>query len=451
MLTTSVIARKRDGYELTNDQIVHMIRGFTSGEIADYQMSAFAMAVTIRGMSDAETSTLTAAMTASGQRMARTSRMPRLDKHSTGGLGDKVSLVLAPLLATMNVCVPMISGRGLGITGGTLDKLESIPGFRTDLNESEFNRVLDECGCVISGATAQIAPADRHLYALRDVTATVPSRPLIVASILSKKLAANLDALIMDVKCGSGAFMRSQLEAKSLADGLVSVGTQSGLPTLAVLSDMDQPLGRAVGNAVEVNEAIAILKRQSNDPIVRRVEHLTIELCTRLLVSIGNGDDDSTDQPATKQSAGIRQKLRDHLDNGMAWERFERMVHLQGGDLNAMQKSSGGSSGASLLVAAKHPVDAVSDGHVESIDSVTIGECVLSLGGGRRKMDDVIDHTVGIEMLVQIGDKITSGQPVANVLCPADSFERCRDALRDAIRIVARPVPHRPVLMHEPQ
>lgn len=285
MLASTLLAKKREGHALTDEEIRFLIGGFCSGEVADYQMSALAMAICIQGMDSREVLTLTRAMLESGDLLPRGKTgesRPRVDKHSTGGLGDKVSIILAPLLAACDVDVPMISGRGLGLTGGTLDKLESIDGFQTQLPPDQSLRVLREVGAFIVGASERIVPADRRLYALRDVTGTVESIPLITASILSKKLAANLNALVMDVKTGSGAFMKTQQQATELAESLVRVGRQAGLPTSVILSDMDQPLGQSVGNAVEINESVAVLEGHRGE-----VRDLTIELCAELLMQVG--------------------------------------------------------------------------------------------------------------------------------------------------------------------
>jgi pyrimidine-nucleoside phosphorylase len=283
----NVIERKRDGHSLTSDEINYLVSGYAKGEIPDYQMSAWAMAVYLKGMNAQEIAILTSAMIATGDCLRPVGDQPRVDKHSTGGLGDKVSLILAPLLACEEVHVPMISGRGLGITGGTLDKLEAIPGYRTNLDEAAIERQLKEVGCVITGASDRIVPADKKLYALRDVTATVPSIALITASILSKKMAESLTGLILDVKFGSGAFMQTESDARALAASLVSTGKHLGVPTSALLTDMTQPLGRMVGNANEVLESCETLK--GGGPA--DVRELTIELCARLLVDVRKATD----------------------------------------------------------------------------------------------------------------------------------------------------------------
>ena len=401
MLVTNLLTKKRDGAALEADEIRFLIDGFCRGEVTDYQMSAFAMAVAIRGMDATETAVLTRAMLDSGDVLARprddanrepaSREKPRVDKHSTGGLGDMVSLILAPLLATCDVDVPMVSGRGLGLTGGTLDKLESIEGFQTQFDAAQLEQLLADCGAFIVGATDRIAPADRRLYALRDVTGTVESIPLITASILSKKLAANLDALVMDVKVGSAAFMKTHQRAKSLAHSLVNVGAQAGLPTSALLTDMDQPLGQSVGNAIEVNESIEVLGGAGGP-----VRDLTIELCADLLVRVG--------RETSLENA--RATLASRIDQGMARERFEKMVAAQGGKLCGP-----------LTLAPAHVIPAPESGYLASLDCVTLGETVVQLGGGRRQVGDPIDHRVGIRVHGRIGDFFEKSQPVMTLYC----------------------------------
>jgi pyrimidine-nucleoside phosphorylase len=362
-------------------------------------------------MNEREIATLTEAMLESGDRLPRSadSDRPRVDKHSTGGIGDKVSLILAPLLAACDCQVPMISGRGLGITGGTLDKLESIPGFRTEIDVDESNQILRQVGAFIVGATERIAPADRRLYALRDVTGTVESVPLITASILSKKLAANLDALVMDVKTGSGSFMQTETEATALAESLVRVGTQAGLPTVALLTDMDQPLGATIGNAIEVNESIDVLRGQRG--VVR---DLTIELCASVLVQSN----------LCSAVTEARSKLATLIDSGVAMERFEQMVHAQGGTLTDP-----------LHVAPNHDVPANQSGYICRYDSRLLGELVVEMGGGRRRKGDQIDHSVGISVHHRLGDRVEQGDPVLTLHCAAGATSDYADRLANAVQI----------------
>ncbi len=385
-----LIARKRDGDELQADEIAHFVAQFSAGHIPDYQMSAFAMAVYFRGMTTAETVALTQALLHSGTILDWPDTKTQVDKHSTGGIGDKISLILAPLLASCGLQVPMLSGRGLGITGGTLDKLESIPGFRTNLSIEELQRITGDVGCVITGASDQLAPADRRLYALRDVTATVPSPPLIVSSIMSKKLAENLSSLVLDVKCGSGAFMKTQEDATSLARALVEVGKQSGVATTALITNMAQPLGQAIGNALEVQEAIYCL--QGEGPA--DVRELTIRLASELLLAERLVDD----------MAAAEHMLQERLTSGMAYEKFTAMVTAQGGRLDEF-KVDGELQGQTVV--------AEMAGSIQQIDCAAIGNLVVSMGGGRRLVTDSIDHAVGIKWMVSVGDAVEKGQPFA--------------------------------------
>lgn len=433
MLASTLLVKKREGHGLTDEEIRFLINGYCSGEVTDYQMSAFAMAVCLRGMEPREIATLTQAMLESGDRLPRapSSDRPRVDKHSTGGLGDKVSLILAPLLAACDVQVPMISGRGLGLTGGTLDKLESIEGFRTDLSTTESSRVLNDAGAFIIGASEAIAPADRKLYALRDVTGTVESIALITASILSKKLAANLDALVMDVKSGSGAFMKTPQRAHELAMSLVRVGLQAGLPTSAIITDMDQPLGRTIGNAIEVNESIEILqgKNNSTENSPNRggdVRQLAIELSANLLVQVGIAEDLSM----------ARNRLCNAIDSGQAMERFEKMIHMQGGTLNSP-----------LPLAKAQEIRAKHDGFLARFDCNAIGEAVIAMGGGRRKKGDPIDHKVGIRVHGRVGDKVNRGDPILTVRCHNKSATDYLRMLDSAVRIEESPVDPNPIIL----
>jgi pyrimidine-nucleoside phosphorylase len=418
MNPVQIIAAKRDGSELTDDQIRCFVTGFTDESIPDYQMSALAMAIFLNGMNDRETATLTHCMLNSGTRLQwPDDGVPRVDKHSTGGVGDKVSLVLAPLLAACDLQVPMLSGRGLGPTGGTLDKLEAIPGFRTDLSLDEITTLTQRVGCVITGASQELAPADRRLYALRDVTATVPSIPLITASIMSKKLAESLDCLVLDVKFGSGAFMKTQQQARQLAESLVAIGHRMGVTTTALLTDMNQPLGQMCGNAVEVQESIDVL--QGNGP--EDVRQLTIELAAELLVSAAR-------QPS---AADARQHCENLLNSGHAFEKFQQMVTEQGG-----------APGQPLTVATAFEVTADADGFVSAVDTESLGLTIINMNGGRRKLSDAIDHSTGIRLQTRIGDAVQQGQPLATVFCDRDADLHAQ-AVRSAIHISdqAAPVP----------
>ncbi len=392
MNVAHLIAQKRDGQTLTEKDIHHLIDGFTAGEVPEYQMSAFSMAVFFQGMTLEETTCLTQAMVASGEILKWRGSKPSVDKHSTGGIGDKISIPLAPLLACCDVEVPMISGRGLGMTGGTLDKLESILGYRADLSVDEFTSVVNWNGCSIASASETIAPADRKLYALRDVTGTVPSIPLITASILSKKIAEGVDALILDVKWGSGAFMKTRDDARALARSLVDVGKLLGVKSKALITDMNQPLGRMIGNAVEVDESVDILSGNGPQDAVE----LTLSLGAELLV-LANVDADV---------GSAKAKLQDKIDSGDGLKRLREMISSHGGDLNAPRER-----------ALESSVKANQSGYVSRVNTQRIGLAVIEMGGGRKKMGDPINHTTGIEFLVRIGDKIEAGQEIAKLFC----------------------------------
>jgi pyrimidine-nucleoside phosphorylase len=432
------IARKRDGQKLSAAEITAFILGFARGEIPDYQMAALAMSICLRGMDDEETSTLTEAMLSSGTTLSLNPLPPGegavpyrsvVDKHSTGGIGDKTSLILAPLLACCGLDVPMISGRGLGATGGTLDKLESIPGFRTNLSLAEIRDQVQRVGCVITGATADLAPADKKLYALRDVTATVESIPLITASIMSKKLAENLDALVLDVKFGSGAFMKSLADARRLAVSLVETGKRMSVKTTALVTDMNQPLGRMVGNALEVDEVLATLTAENPLPSGEGglrskpgegppadLLALTYSLAAELLLATG--------KVATADEA--RAKLKAEIISGRALAKFREMVTTQGGDLEAPRP-----------IAPASEVMADREGFVTAIDAEQIGMAIIEMGGGRCVMSDAIDHSVGLEMLVRLGDRVERGMPLVRLFSPPKRQSAAASRIAGAITIGA--------------
>ncbi len=392
MNVARIIEKKRDGGELSDAEIEFVVRGFTDDRVPEYQMSSLAMAIFFSSMTPRETSTLTSEMLHSGVTLQWSDAdFPCVDKHSTGGIGDKVSLILAPMLACCDLMNPMISGRGLGATGGTLDKLEAIAGFRTDLSVAEMQTVAREVGCCINGATSNLAPADQKLYALRDVTGTVPSVPLITASILSKKLAEGLDALVLDVKFGSGAFMKTETQARELAKSLVDVSSQLGVKSTALLTDMNAPLGRWIGNAVEVDESVDVLQGKSHNVL----RELSIALGSHALLL--------TKRVTNPEEAILR--MIEVLDNGRAYEKFASMVRAQGGDLEVARS-----------LAAKHEYQAIESGIVQSINSEDLGYVVIELKGGRRLLADSLDHSTGIEMLIQVGDTVETGQPILNVL-----------------------------------
>ncbi len=409
MNVVRIISKKRDGGELSASEIGALINGYVTGNVADYQMAAWAMAVYLRGMTVAETAALTDHMLHSGVKFQwPQDGIPKVDKHSTGGIGDKVSLPLAPLLACCDVAVPMISGRGLGATGGTLDKLESIPGFRTNLSTEELQAICRRLGCVISGATADLVPADRKLYALRDVTGTVPSIPLITASIMSKKLAEGLDALVLDVKHGSGAFMKTLDKARELARSMVDTGRRMGVPTLAVITDMNQPLGRMAGNAVEVDESVYALRGEGPADLMQ----VTLELGAELLV-LAKRDGNV---------AAARARLQRAIDSGAGLEKFREMVTAQRGDLDAPR-----------AVALANEISSPRAGFVTAVDTEQLGRVIIDLGGGRKQLGDKLDLSVGVEMLVRLGDEVAVDQPLVRVFAKADAAARVRSDLLTAI------------------
>jgi len=390
------IRYKRLGKSADPKDIKEFVQGYLDGNVADYQMSAWLMAVSFNGLSEDELLAYTEALISSGERFDL-SDIPgfKVDKHSTGGVGDKVSLILAPLVASCGVAVPMVSGRGLGHTGGTLDKLASIPGFRTDLTVDEFKRYLSKIGVAMMGQSADLCPADGRIYALRDVTATVSSIPLIAASISSKKIAEGAEGLVLDVKVGSGAFMTDEQSAELLAREIISITNRFNVKTTSVLTDMNQPLGRAVGNAVEVREAIACLKGQGPDDLRK----IVLELAARMLLLGGRSDAENTRADAIAA-----------LDSGRALDKFREMVEIQGGDPRIVDDSS-------LLSHATHdiPIVAESNGVVQSVDTYRIGMLAVDLGAGRRRKEDLIDPAVGFEIYKKIGDEVREGEALATV------------------------------------
>jgi pyrimidine-nucleoside phosphorylase len=428
MRAVDVIRAKRDGGELTAEQIRGFVSAASTGGWPDYQLSALLMAIFVKGMTATETATLTRAMADSGK-VLDLSDLPgvKVDKHSTGGIGDKVSLVLAPLAAACGVTVPMMSGRGLGHTGGTLDKLEAIPGFRTDLSEAELRAALKSVGCGMIGQSADVAPADKTLYALRDVTGTVESIPLITASILSKKIAEGISALVMDVKCGRGAFMKSRPEAKALAESIQRVGTANGLTVRTLITDMDTPLGRNVGHSLEVIEAVETLK--GNGP-----EDLT-ELCVKqaeLMVELAG----IADPAATVKRA---------LQSGEAYRKFRRMVEQQGGNPEVTE-------GYTLLPAAPNltPIPAPKGGYVSDIDPYKVGVAVAHLGGGRETAADRIDFGVGVIVAVKRGEQVRAGEMVFEIHHNGDTgLKEATDLLRGCFHVSDTPPSVTPLILEE--
>jgi pyrimidine-nucleoside phosphorylase len=397
MRLVDLIRKKRDGKELTTDEIGFIVRGYTSGNFPDYQMSAWLMAVLLKGMTRAETASLTQAMLHSGEVLEWSSfPQKKVDKHSTGGVGDKTSLILTPIVAAGGLMVPMISGRGLGHTGGTLDKLEAIPGFNVNLTAEQMRKVMAACGACMIGQTASIVPADKKMYALRDVTGTVESPALICASIMSKKLAEGIDALVLDVKIGSGAFMKKEEDAAHLAQLMVETGELMDKRVVALLTDMDQPLGRAVGNALEVMECIDVLKGGGPPDLIE----LSLELSAWMFYL---GERTKTVQEGKKLAEEL-------VRNGEAFSRFQKMVALQGGDAHALENTS-------LLPQARNKteVSSPSAGYVSRIDCEKIGVASLILGGGRSTKEDVINPTVGLIVHKKLGDRVASGEPLCTL------------------------------------
>src|SRR3954452_760101 len=418
MVIPSLIQHKRDGNALEPEEWKRLIGEYTDGRVPDYQMSALLMAVVFRGLAATELGALTDAMIDSGDRLKFDGyAIPVADKHSTGGVGDKVSLLLAPMVASCGVAVPMMSGRGLGHTGGTLDKLESIPGFRTDLSLAEARAQIDRLGCVMLGQTPEIAPADKRLYALRDVTATVESIPLIAASIMSKKLAEGLHGLVLDVKTGSGAFLKETDRAIELARTMIALGEARGCPTVALLTAMDRPLGRACGNALEVEGAIEGLQGAGPADLMEVTYRLGIEM----LLLAG----------AASNAGDARRMLEQSVSSGRALEKLVQIIQCQGGDGSVVEHPDRLPQAAEVEV-----YRAERAGQVVRVEPRRIGRAILELGGGRQTIDDVIDSAVGFVIPVKPGDKVKMGEPLASVFArDGDGIEVGLQALREAIVI----------------
>lgn len=413
MRSLDIIAQKRDGKELKAAAIEFLINGYVAGDIPDYQMAAFLMATYIRGMTKAETAALTMAMAKSGDELDLSS-LPgcKVDKHSTGGVGDKTTLVVGPLVAAAGVPVAKMSGRGLGHTGGTIDKLESIPGFRVELAQTEFFSNVQRIGLAVCGQTGNLAPADKKIYALRDVTATVASIPLIASSIMSKKIAAGADAIVLDVKCGCGAFMPDLKSAETLAQAMVDIGTSVGRQTVAVVTNMDQPLGAAVGNTLEVKEAIMTLQNKGPDDLTK----LSLALGAHMLMLAGR-------TASVEEGERILQEL---LATGAAWDKFREFVAAQGGDVKAADNPK-------LLSQAQFrlPVPAPKDGYVAQLRADKVGRASMGLGAGREKKEDVIDLAVGITVKCKVGDQVHQGDVLAEV--HANDIDRGRQAVAEVL------------------
>ncbi len=432
-----VIEKKREGRPLTDAEIEGFIEGSLSGAVTDYQTTAFLMATYFKGMTFEETAALTRAMLESGERYDLSS-IPgmKVDKHSTGGVGDKVSIILTPLAAACGLKVPMMAGRGLGHTGGTLDKLESIRGFKTRLSKADFVRVLTECGCVIGGQTDEIAPADKKLYALRDVTATVECIPLIVASILSKKLAEGAEALVLDVKTGNGAFMKTKERARALAKALLGVAKHMKLPCKAIITDMSQPLGYAAGNSIEVWESIEVLRNQKISPFSQLgsvdLREVTIRLCAQMLEA----------GKVVRNSAAGRKLAQDRLADGSAWEIFRKMTIAQGGDVSQIDHPE------KLPISSRRWVfKAHKRGYITQMDTEALGKLIVDMGGGRKKTTDIVDPSVGIVFHKKLGAKLSVQDEIATLFLPesakTDAEARWKTWLTQAVTISAarKPVP----------
>lgn len=425
-----LIVAKRDGAELQPSQIRDLVHAYTRGEVPDYQMSAFLMAAFLRGLSETETFALTEAMLHSGD-VIDLSSVPglKVDKHSTGGVGDKISLILAPIVAACGVPVPMISGRGLGFTGGTLDKLESIPGFRTDLSTQEYRDQLADLGIVMIGATQDIAPADRALYGLRDVTGTVEFIPFIASSILSKKLAEGIDALVLDVKCGRGAFMKDEATARTLAETLVGIGERFGTRTVALLTDMNVPLGRAVGNWPEVVETIECLQGAEMPDVME----LVVALAGEMIAQGGRADSPESG----------REKARDAVASGAAYDVFRHLVERQGGDARVLAdpRNRVGYEPAGI-------VEAASGGFVTDVDALQIGHTATVMGSGRMKKEDDVDPLAGIVLNKSVGDRVEEGEVIATLYTQRDDdIDEFAEKVRKAYRIEPGEPPKRPSVL----
>jgi pyrimidine-nucleoside phosphorylase/thymidine phosphorylase len=431
MRAVDIIRKKRDGAGLDAAEIAWMVDGIARGDVADYQWSALLMAIYWRGMSDAETAALTDAMTRSGAILDLSSIPgPKIDKHSTGGVGDKTSLILAPIVAACDIPVPMVSGRGLGHTGGTLDKLEAIPGFRVDLDLERYKAVLAQCGLVLIGQTAEIAPADKRLYALRDTTATVESIPLISASIMSKKLAEGIDGLVLDVKTGDGAFMTRLEDSRALARAMCAIGRGLGKRMVALITRMDEPLGRAVGNAVEVAECVECLRGAGPADLVE----VSLELAAEMIVMAGT----------TRSLDEARELGRELVRDGRALDRFRRVVEAQGGDPRVIDDPL-------LLPQAQYRVDLPSPhaGVVHGLKARPVGHATMLLGAGRARVDSVIDPAVGVVLHKKAGDPVESGEPLCTILANArdQALESARALILGAYTILEGPCEVSPLIV----
>ena len=423
MLMTDIIVKKRDGFKLSADEIEFVVDGYTKGEIPDYQMSALLMAILIRGMDREETLELTMAMMHSGETLDLSGiKGVKADKHSTGGVGDKTSLILCPMVAAQGVKIAKMSGRGLGHTGGTIDKLESFPGFNTGISEETFMANVNDFGIAIAGQTADLDPADKKMYALRDVTGTVPSIPLIVSSIMSKKLAAGADVIVLDVKSGSGSFMKTEDDARELAENLTAVGKMAGKKTVAVITDMDEPLGNAIGNALEVKEAIEVLRGDKKGELLELC--LTLGACILTEAGIAENDDEA------------RKMLIRGIEDGSALNKLAQLVEGQGGDKNAVYNTG-------LLPSAPVRYEAIckQTGYVKHISAADVGLVSMHLGGGRVTKESEIDLSVGLILNKKVGDRIEAGESLGTIHATSmEKAEQAAELLRGCYTIVPDPV-----------
>jgi pyrimidine-nucleoside phosphorylase len=432
MRFVDVIAKKRDGHVLSRDEIQFFVEGVTTGTMPEYQASALLMAIVLRGMNDEETGWLTDAMLRSGERVDLSDiRGIKVGKHSTGGVGDKVSIVLAPVAASCGVVVPKMSGRGLGHTGGTLDKLESIPGFRVQLSIREFKQILRDVGTCIIGQTADLAPADKKLYALRDVTGTVEAIPLLASSIMSKKLAEGSNALVLDVKTGDGAFMKDVDGARALADAMVSIGTRAGVRTEAFITDMEAPLGRAIGNSLEIIECVEVLKGKGPADVTSVVQRLA----SRMVVLAG----------VERDADAAHARVAEALTSGRALRTFTRMIERQGGDPRVVDDPS-----LLPLAASTETIRAPRTGIVERMRAGALGHASNALGAGRTKVGDPVDHGVGLVVLVKPGDRVDSGQPLIELHHrDGKGLDAAMALCRDALAVGDVAPPSRPKVLAE--
>ena len=423
MLMTDIIVKKRDGFKLSADEIEFVVDGYTKGEIPDYQMSALLMAILIRGMDREETLELTMAMMHSGETLDLSGiKGVKADKHSTGGVGDKTSLILCPMVAAQGVKIAKMSGRGLGHTGGTIDKLESFPGFNTGISEETFMANVNDFGIAIAGQTADLDPADKKMYALRDVTGTVPSIPLIVSSIMSKKLAAGADVIVLDVKSGSGSFMKTEDDAMELAENLTAVGKMAGKKTVAVITDMDEPLGNAIGNALEVKEAIEVLRGDKKGELLELC--LTLGACILTEAGIAENDDEA------------RKMLIRGIEDGSALNKLAQLVEGQGGDKNAVYNTG-------LLPSAPVRYEAIckQTGYVKHISADEVGLVSMHLGGGRVTKESEIDLSVGLILNKKVGDRVEAGESLGTIHATSmEKAEQAAELLRGCYTIVPDPV-----------